>query len=638
MRLLQIETENVLGLPDGSYPFAKRAHDALAGATVITGPSGAGKTSLLAAVVFGREALAGYGPPEKPEKLLRIGATKGSLRIVFELAPAPQGGAAEDAEVSLAEVEERKAELTIELSQGATAPTVSKPLRKLFGRFGEPSAFGALEYFPDNRGLEPSGSRTVLDQEKRLRPGRARQKYAGLVPWLQTLAAKSAVEPDALARMRSALKHLSPGLELLGLEPSEIPELIFTIGGTSIPMSRLSSSQAQAVLFAGTLVRFGLETGLVLVDQPELHHSTDDHARFVRGLAEVARDAQLIIATGSSSVASAVRSSQLLHLQRVAASPAPSAAHVILEPAPEKPTSGPSALQPLRVVEALKPAAEVAPPAHHAQMPEREANHSTPSYLQQQARAPAPYIPVAEAPAPYTPVAQPPAPYIPIAEAPAQSPVAAAPPPSPARVVIRPYEPPSTTPAHSAHAAHTTGTEEIDTSAFRTRKPLSAEDAAALERMKQGAAAGASGDATAFLNPIAPAPSSANQLPFRPGTPSSPSQPAAPASSPRPAVQSGFTMAGSSGARPSMPFMRAGAPNPESIPPGWNIQRYAALCIDLHASGIPEERVLAMAQITRDQRIGLDDYWQARMTQDPSLRAEWQAHADRRVAEVRGRR
>ena len=40
----------------------------------------------------------------------------------------------------------------------------------------------------------------------------------------------------------------------------------------------------------------------------------------------------------------------------------------------------------------------------------------------------------------------------------------------------------------------------------------------------------------------------------------------------------------------------------------------------------------------RDQRIALDDCWQARMTQDPSSRAEWQAHADGRVAEVRGRR
>ncbi len=637
MRLLKIETENVLGLPDGSYAFAKRAQDALSGATVITGPSGAGKTSLLAAIVAGREALAGYTAPEKPERLLRFGAVSGSLRITFEL---------DAAEASLAEEKEPKVELTLPLGPGSTLPTVSKPLRKLFGRFGDRSAVGALEYFPDNRALPLTGSRTVLDQEKRLRPGRAQQKYGGLVPWLLTLAGKGGPDPlkDSLGPMRSALKHLSPELEMVGLDTQDVPELVFAIGGSSVPLSRLSSSQSQAVLLAGTLVRFGLESGLVLIDQPELHHATEDHAQLLRGLAEVARDAQLIIATGSTGVTGAVKASQLLQLRQATGSssrghtpaPLPAATSTTTpttprpsEPALERPNAGPSVLEAPRTTEPVQPPAEVPSPALNAQLPQREVSHSTPSYLQQQARSPAPYIPISEAPSP---------------------PQAAS---SPPRVVIRPYEPPNVPAQVQQHipvaaapapvapntpSARTTGTDEIDTSAFRTRKPLSAEDAAVLERMKQGAAAGAGVDATAFLSPITPAPAGTNQLPFRAGSPSSPSPAVPPSSARAPSAQSGFTMAGSSGARPSMPFMRAGTPNPESIPPGWNIQRYAALCIDLHASGLPAERVLSMAQITHEQRLALDDYWQARMTQDPSLRAEWQAHADRRVAEVRGRR
>lgn len=149
MRLLQIETENVLGVADGSYPFARRGHDSLASATIITGPSGAGKTSLLGAIVFGREALAGYGPPEKPEKPLRVGASKGRLRIRFEL---------EETECATEVADAQVLDRTIELGQGAALPTVSKPLRALFGRFGERSATGALDYFPDNRTLEPSGA------------------------------------------------------------------------------------------------------------------------------------------------------------------------------------------------------------------------------------------------------------------------------------------------------------------------------------------------------------------------------------------------------------------------------------------------------------------------------------------------
>ena len=105
-----------------------------------------------------------------------------------------------------------------------------------------------------------------------------------------------------------------------------------------------------------------------------------------------------------------------------------------------------------------------------------------------------------------------------------------------------------------------------------------------------------------------------------------------------PSPSAGFTIAGSSGARPSMPFARLAAPNPASIPPGWTIARYAALCFDLHASGFPEEKVLAMAQITRDQRLALDAYWQNRMNAEPALRVEWKGHADRREAELRASR
>lgn len=137
---------------------------------------------------------------------------------------------------------------------------------------------------------------------------------------------------------------------------------------------------------------------------------------------------------------------------------------------------------------------------------------------------------------------------------------------------------------------------------------------------------------TAFLDRGGPR---SAPLPFDPNAPSrTPSPSGHPdAGPPSQDPQRGFTVAGSSGARPSMPFARMGAPNPSSCPPGWTIARYAALCIDLHASGLPEERVLAIAQITRDERVALDAYWNQRMMQDPALRLEWAAHADRRKAE-----
>ncbi len=167
-------------------------------------------------------------------------------------------------------------------------------------------------------------------------------------------------------------------------------------------------------------------------------------------------------------------------------------------------------------------------------------------------------------------------------------------------------------------------------------RPISAplSDAEVLARMK-AAMGNLNPDETQMAAPIAmPGPT----LPFASAAASIAVKPAAavsPAAQVRPSEQAGFTVAGSSGARPSMPFARAAAPNPKDLPPGWTLARYATLCFDLHASGMTEAEVLAMAQLTQTQRMALDAYWQNRMTEEPALRAEWKAFADRREAELR---
>jgi hypothetical protein len=100
--------------------------------------------------------------------------------------------------------------------------------------------------------------------------------------------------------------------------------------------------------------------------------------------------------------------------------------------------------------------------------------------------------------------------------------------------------------------------------------------------------------------------------------------------------QSGHTRMGSAGRRPSMPFQRGAAPT-GPLPPGWTLQRYAVLCIDLHASGLDEAEVLRSHAISTDERRALDAHWEHRMMVEPALRAEWKAHADRREAELRAK-
>jgi hypothetical protein len=124
-------------------------------------------------------------------------------------------------------------------------------------------------------------------------------------------------------------------------------------------------------------------------------------------------------------------------------------------------------------------------------------------------------------------------------------------------------------------------------------------------------------------------------LPFVPEAVPVPKLPPPPAPKVERSALAGRTAFGSSGARPSLPFARGKGANLPDLPPGWTLARYAALSIDLYASGMPEDEVLRVAGLTRAQLKALDAYWEARMFDEPSLRAEWKAFADARQAELK---
>ena len=95
---------------------------------------------------------------------------------------------------------------------------------------------------------------------------------------------------------------------------------------------------------------------------------------------------------------------------------------------------------------------------------------------------------------------------------------------------------------------------------------------------------------------------------------------------------SGTVMGPSVLTRSTLPFQkgtRARLAEPRNEP-GWTIERYAVLCIDLHVSGRPEAEVLAAAGITRDTYIGLDAFWEQEMHRDPALRERWASASSRR--------
>ena len=323
MKLAQIEAENVLGVPDGGYTFVRPGAPASDRITLVVGPRGAGKTSLLEAIVFAKEHIGGYGPPQRPTSLLRAGATRGQLRARFLL---------DTEEQARADLASPEVEISVELRSDAPLPDVAKGARALFAHFSFDKSHSKLEYFPDTRSLEMSGAPTSVELEKRLRPTRLPQKYEGLVPSLCALSSldgaraleESATRglllgddaPDSLGPYRRALARLAPEVHLKGVVPGDGgPRLAFAVKGRGVlPVAGLSGAQKQALLFAGTIVRLGLAQSLILIDLPELFLHGADHEAFYRGLLAIAPGAQFIIATGSSALVQCVGRDQTIAL------------------------------------------------------------------------------------------------------------------------------------------------------------------------------------------------------------------------------------------------------------------------------------------------------------------------------------
>jgi energy-coupling factor transporter ATP-binding protein EcfA2 len=323
MKIVKLEIENARGIPDGTYQFVRSGAVAEDRVTVIAGPRGCGKTSLLEAVVFAKEQAGGYGPPGRPESFLRPGASSGRISAVFRF---------DDDERTSAELEEPELTVSVELRPDAPPIDVQPGARAILSRFSRDPKESKVEYFPDNRGLDHAGEATTLEQEKRLRATRSPRKYAGLVAGLEarsTLDGARALQeaggrgllfaddtPDSMGPYRYALGRLCPEVHVVGVAPHNgAPRLVLALkSGPTVTADALSGGQKQGLLFSATIVSLGLARSLILVDQPELGLHEVDHEPFFRALVALAPGAQWIVATGSSAVVRCVGRPQTITL------------------------------------------------------------------------------------------------------------------------------------------------------------------------------------------------------------------------------------------------------------------------------------------------------------------------------------
>ena len=98
------------------------------------------------------------------------------------------------------------------------------------------------------------------------------------------------------------------------------------------------------------------------------------------------------------------------------------------------------------------------------------------------------------------------------------------------------------------------------------------------------------------------------------------------------AVPTGTRVASEAQSRQTLPFQRKrGARVPGENLPGWTVERYATLCIDLHASGRSRVDVFREYQLTDASFTSLDAFWEDELARHPQIHRRWaEASAEHR--------
>ena len=331
MKLLELTSESVRGVPDGRYAFstsgAAQPSSSPLDFCVVPGPRGSGKSSLLASIVAVHRVIETRGVLPTASAWLRSGATSGRITATWELSSADLGTAE-------AERIRQHSEWTFST---AAAPRVvcdehlDRILRHRTGATAECQV-------------------AWIGADRRMRAQGPRPPWMGslAIPWLHADAPEDSFEcipylladratqnglrlsqllgdggivlgsdgPDALDGVRAGLESMLPELRLVDARLVDERAVVRFIhrDGRELPLHQLSDTERQAVLLTVVLRHPTLRGGVVLIDSPELHLPSADHARFLDKLAALAPAHQLIVATGSEEIARSHASSVVARL------------------------------------------------------------------------------------------------------------------------------------------------------------------------------------------------------------------------------------------------------------------------------------------------------------------------------------
>jgi energy-coupling factor transporter ATP-binding protein EcfA2 len=313
LKLTRVTLRNVRNLPDGDIAFAHPDGRPFEVA-LVTGPSAAGKTTLVEAIAMAKERVAGNGRAARPRAFLRHGASNGLVELTLLL---------DVSERQRAGVVEPVVRLTVQLS-GALDDHDARVVALLRS--------SSMDYFPARRRLASSFEPVTAFEwttdegvEARMRLSNDPDKYRGLVPWIRDALLGAATQlasrirdtglvlgselPDALAPFRQMLASLCPWLRLGGLARDGATPMFARNDGSTPALPDLSDAELDAVLISASWQRARPEHGIVLIDRLDLHAHPSDQLRWLQTLTS-AGDNQLVVATSSEALLRGVPAAQ----------------------------------------------------------------------------------------------------------------------------------------------------------------------------------------------------------------------------------------------------------------------------------------------------------------------------------------
>lgn len=305
MRILSIETNGCRGVADRRYDLASSAEGSNS-LMALTGPSGAGKTSLLDAIAAGKELVAPYGTSPASSDLIREDLDECKISMDWSLTEDERSFAALEGPASSEVIVRRRALVDVDADAGLIA---------VLERYSHYAGYGKMDYFPDDRAVPTHAvllSDLVMDQRMQ-RLARGPGKYAGIARMTREVL----LDEDA-GRLGTTLKelfsHLCPTRRLVGVGPQGAPVFESTVGSKQT-LEKLPASEKMAFLFAAGFVLLGLHDSVVLIDTPELRMGPGDAARILSELMSFAPTTQLVVATRDPSVLELAGAANTLKLE-----------------------------------------------------------------------------------------------------------------------------------------------------------------------------------------------------------------------------------------------------------------------------------------------------------------------------------